>query len=209
MMQQIVYLKIPLRVIVKNQSITVKDIATIYCKDSLLKDKVDKIEVIHVEGNKKQQYAVSVMKIIELITEVDERLTVVNLGEEEFLIDYMPSNYVNKFLEYSKTLFVAFIIFFGAAFSIMTFDTDVSVSTVFNNVYHLVMGTSGKGQGIVELAYCLGLPIGIFVFFNHFSMRKVRKDPTPIQIEMRKYEKDIEGALLSNASREGKMIDVD
>lgn len=209
MIQEMVYIKIPLRVIVSHSNVILKDIATVYCSNENLLKRIRDLPLINIEPKKNSQYAFSIMKVIALITTIDTNLNVVNLGEEDFLVEYQPEKADNKIFEYSKTIFVSAIIFFGAAFSIMTFNTDVSVPDVFANVYNLIMGESGKGQGIIELSYCIGLPVGILVFFNHFSSKKVRRDPTPIQIEMRKYEKDVESAILSNADREGKTIDID
>ena len=100
------------------------------------------------------------------------------------------------------------IAFFGAAFTIMTFNEDVSVSDVFDKVYQMVMGTSKQGGTILEISYAAGLPIGILVFYNHFRRRKIKNDPTPIQVEMRTYEEQVNKALISTASREGNTIDV-
>jgi stage V sporulation protein AA len=209
MMQEVVYIKFPLRVIVNHEKVILKDIGTVYCVNEKLQQRVEELVLIDMVPQNNTQYAISIMRVIALIAGLDANLIVVNLGEEEFLVEYQVEKADHKALEYIKTTFIAAIIFFGAAFSIMTFNTDVSVPDVFANVYHLIMGESGKGQGVVEITYCLGLPVGILVFFNHFSKKKVTKDPTPIQIEMRKYEKDVENAMLSNASREGKTIDID
>ncbi|WP_310605180.1 stage V sporulation protein AA [Anaerosporobacter sp.] len=209
MMQKTVYIKIPLRVIVKSKQIMLKDIAVIYCADEELQRELECLILLTIEQEKNAQYAVSIMKIIVVITSAEPSVRVINLGEEDFLVEYKQKAEEKIALEYMKAAFVAAIMFFGAAFSIMTFNTDVSVQDVFDNVYTFLMDESGKGQGIIEISYAIGLPIGILVFFNHFSSRKVMKDPTPIQIEMRKYEKDVENAILSNASREGKTIDID
>ncbi len=71
------------------------------------------------------------------------------------------------------------------------------------------MGDSKAGGSILEIAYSIGLPIGMIVFFNHFSKLKVKKDPTPIQIEMRLYESDVNKTIIENSSREGETIDID
>ena len=42
-----------------------------------------------------------------------------------------------------------------------------------------------------------------------FRSMKVTHDPTPIQVEMRKYEQDVDDTFIENASREGKSMDVD
>ena len=44
--------------------------------------------------------------------------------------------------------------------------------------------------------------------FNHIGKKKITSDPTPIQVEMRKYEKDVDTAFIENAGRKGHEHDV-
>ena len=60
----------------------------------------------------------------------------------------------------------------------------------------------------MEFAYSIGLDVGIIGFLNHNGKRRLAKDPTPVEVEMRKYEKDVNTTLVETASREGKTIDV-
>ena len=46
------------------------------------------------------------------------------------------------------------------------------------------------------------------MFFNHIGGRRITKDPTPIEVEMRIYETDVNKALIETADRGGKVIDV-
>ena len=55
----------------------------------------------------------------------------------------------------------------------------------------------------IEICYSIGLSVGIMVFFNHFGKKKITMDPTPIQVELRKYEADMADTLIQNASRKG------
>ena len=70
------------------------------------------------------------------------------------------------------------------------------------------MGKEADGFTILEVAYSLGLAVGIILFFNHVGGRRITKDPTPIEVEMRVYETDVNKALIETADREGKSIDV-
>ncbi len=45
--------------------------------------------------------------------------------------------------------------------------------------------------------------MGILVFFNHIGKKKITSDPTPIQVEMRKYEQDVDMAFIENAEERG------
>lgn len=88
----------------------------------------------------------------------------------------------------------------------MTFNTDVSVGDVFSLFYKLVMGTKQTKGSIMEITYCVGIAIGILGFYNHFSARNEKDDPTPLHLEMRSYEQEMNNAIIKNASREGKEI---
>ena len=54
------------------------------------------------------------------------------------------------------------------------------------------------------MSYAIGLPLGILVFYNHINRRKIKDDPTPIQVEMCTYEEQVNKAMIKLASREGK-----
>ena len=88
----------------------------------------------------------------------------------------------------------------------MTFNTDVSVGEVFDNLYYLVMGTKKNTGSVLEIAYSVGILLGIFGFYNHFKGQKLHDDPTPIHIEMRNYEEEMNKAIIKDADREGKTI---
>ena len=56
--------------------------------------------------------------------------------------------------------------FFGAAFTIMAFNNDVSVGDVFSKFYRQVMGKESSGVTELEICYSIGLAIGITLFFQ-------------------------------------------
>ncbi|ROR27311.1 stage V sporulation protein AA [Mobilisporobacter senegalensis] len=209
MKNDIVYMKIPQNIEIQHQKVLLSDLAKLVGVDKRKVNNIGNIEVFNIKSKKDCKYIFSVMKIIEFINKSNPEIEIVNLGEKDFVVEYKIPTKTKVMFEYIKSFFVALIIFFGAAFTIMTFNTDVSVDKVFAIVYELVMGEAKKGGTILEISYSIGLPIGIIIFFNHFSRLKVRDDPTPIQIEMRLYEDDLNNALIQDASREGTTIDAD
>ena len=90
----------------------------------------------------------------------------------------------------------------------MAFNNDVAVGDIFSKLYYQVMGTPSDGVTEIEICYSIGLAIGITLFFNHVGKKKITPDPTPMQVEMRKYEKDIDTTFIENAERKGHSIDV-
>ena len=164
-----VYLKIEQSVLVREPSVTLKDIAKITSTNRPLVNKLKQIKVyvFHIPANqskKKTQVEVfSVLKIIELIGQEFPNVEVQNIGEKDFVLEYAPKDEV-KWLQYLKTAILCILIFFGSAFTIMTFDNDVGVGEVFADFYQQVMGTESNGFTVLEVCYSIGLFFGIMVF---------------------------------------------
>lgn len=201
------YIKADKTTIVTNQKIYLRDVIKLYSVDKKLVKKLNEEVVLVVPDKKKSKYSVSVLKIIEILQKNHPNVIVQNVGEKDFVIEYIPPGKKKKFLELIKTILVCLSVFFGAAFTIMTFNEDVSVGKVFDEFYRLVMGNPKSGGSILEISYSVGLPIGIIVFFNHFLRVKIDSDPTPLQVQLRLYEENMSKAIIENASREGKTID--
>lgn len=209
MTSKILYIKIDQNIEVFNTRVYMEDIAKLYSTDKKLVRELNHQLVKVIKTNQDVKYCFSIMKVIELIHKLHPEVEVVNLGETEFILSYNMPRKPQKIWEFVKIAFVAMVIFFGGALSIMTFNADASIQDIFDMMYRLVMGRTKDSWSVVEVGYSIGISIGIIVFFNHFSKIKITTDPTPIQIEMRKYENDINSALIQNASREGKIIDSD
>ena len=98
--------------------------------------------------------------------------------------------------------------FVGAAFAIMTFNNDGDVPKIFTDLYMQVMGREPGQVNVLNISYSIGLPLGIIVFFNHFSKVAFSSDPTPLEVQMRTYEDDVDTTLIKNAGRKESGVDV-
>lgn len=209
-MEEILYVKIEQNIPVQKRDLTYKDIAALYCTNKDIVQKLEQETFYTLPNDCQQKTMFTIGKVYEGIHKVYPNLRIENVGERDFIVDLEEPDKKEKSrtVEFIKTAFVSLIAFFGAAFTIMTFNEDVSVGDVFDKVYQMIMGTSKQGGSILEISYAAGLPVGILVFYNHFRRRKIKNDPTPIQVEMRTYEEQVNKALISTASREGHTIDV-
>ena len=161
------------------------------------------------EGKKKKRMEVfSMLNVIERIQTDYPDVEIVSIGEQDFVVQLLDAPMAPKWLETLKVVVMVVVIFLGAAFTIMAFNNDVSVGEVFNRFYQQVMGKEKPKVSEIEIFYCLGLAVGILVFFNHIGKKKITSDPTPIQVEMRKYEQDVDMAFIENAGRKGHEHDV-
>lgn len=204
------YIKAEQSVEVTNTKVLLEDVVKLYSVDKKMVNSLNREVVTTIKAKENTKYTISILKLIEIISKRYPEVTVINLGEQDIVLSYIIPGKQKKMLEYLKTAFVAVSIFFGAAFTIMTFNADANVSEVFQGIYTLILGHAQTSNGsILEIAYSIGLPIGIIIFFNHFSRNKIHNDPTPIQIQMRLYEGDFNKTLIQDSSREGKTIDAD
>lgn len=71
---------------------------------------------------------------------------------------------------------VAGITFIGAAFSIMAFNNDVSVTKMFSDFICFLPEKNRMDLPLIELTYCIGLIVGILIFFNHLGKKIYRSD---------------------------------
>ena len=108
-----------------------------------------------------------------------------------------------------KLVFLCILIFFGAAFTIMAFNNDISIVGVFDQLYQQFLGTKKPDLSVLEIGYSIGLGVGIIVFFNHFGNRKLTRDATLFQLELKKKKKEMDDTLIENSSRKGCSKDVD
>lgn len=214
MSQETLYLKIEKNTIVFDRHVTLQDVAKMECADPAIVRKLKQKRIycfqdaMDVKKQKNEMRVFSVLKIIELIHEEYPSLTVSNEGESDFIVEYIPNPDKPKWMSAAKTILLCIVIFFGSAFTIMAFNNDISVTDVFSKLYEQVMGQKSSGVTELEISYCIGLGVGILIFFNHAGKKKITPDPTPIQVEMRKYETDIDTTFIENAGRKGHSIDV-
>lgn len=208
-----IYIKIDQNVLVSNRNVTLGDIASITSTNEAMVRQLKQKKILSFQEAKNpkkiQRKIFSILRIIEIIHEEYPNAEIDNEGETDFVIEYVKDSSQNKTLVRFKTGILSVIIFFGAAFTIMSFNNDIAIDELFGQFYYQVMGQKSNGMTVLEVSYCIGVAVGILVFFNHFGKKKITPDPTPIQVQMRKYEQDVDFTYIQNSARGGSEIDVD
>ena len=193
---------------VKKQDVTLGDILTMECSDRAMLARIKPLKILKIQKQGKQRFVVSVLKIISCIHEKYPNVEVQNLGETDIIVTFEDQKTPGKLWHVLKAAFVAVVTFCGAAFSIMAFNNDIDVTKLFGQMYELVTGRETDGFTILEITYSAGLTIGILIFFNHFGRHRFTVDPTPMEVQMRLYENDIQTTLVEDAARKGEENDV-
>ncbi len=197
-MDNTIFLKCSGHVKVERDKAVVKDVAEVYCADGSLAEKAKSVKVTDLkkQGDRK---VVSVLYIMEQIEKEVPGVQVQSIGEIDIIVEWQKE----QKMEAVKIAVVCFIAFFGTAFTIMAFHNDIGIRSVFEEIYHITRGTAPEGVGVLEISYCLGLFLGITIFFNHIGKKKFTDDPTPVAVAMHNYEKDVNQAIVENAERWG------
>lgn len=202
-----VYIKPELSCLVSHKTITVADVCRVYAAEEKVAKQVRQVPLFQIsKSGEKNKISVSSLYVIRHIMDNVSGVTVINLGESDFLVEYLPPEPQKKWMDYLKAFFVGIIVFFGSAFTIMTFNEDASLPVIFARIYESVSGTC-EGNGWLEVSYSFGLPLGIILFFNHFASAKLSNDPTPLQIQMRQYEQQEDTTIIENSARKGERLE--
>lgn len=200
-MSDILYLQLDENMEVTHPHVYLQDIARLSCSSSKTLNRLRVMPVINLDPNKPGRYVMSVMDLIELIQKKEPDLEIIPLGQPDFIITYEKEAPQNQLWRWIKTGFVCLATFFGSAFSIMTFNNDVDLGKLFSQIYTQVTGNPSGGFTILEISYCIGLALGVLFFFNHFGQKKITSDPSPMQVQMRLYENDINTTIIEDINR--------
>ncbi|WP_455720390.1 stage V sporulation protein AA [Agathobacter sp.] len=182
----LIYIRAEKQKTVYRRQVCINDICNVYCKYSRYEGEIKGTIVNTIRGKKS---VIPVIDIIEKITEQIDNAQVISIGSPEVLVEY-DDNKKNKILEALKVAAVCILIFFGSAFTIMAFNNDISINDMFEHFYTQIMGKEKPQVSVLEIFYCIGLALGIVLFFNHIGKKKLSDDVTPIQVEMDKHNKD-------------------
>ena len=210
----VLYLMAKQNVALAKSDVELSDVASVYCEDETVKEKVESLKIYRFRHEGPPRVVVSVLKIIEQITKLCPGITVESIGETDIIIqkaslEHDKPEQKHSLWTYIKIAIVALICFFGSAFTIMAFHNDVGLSDVLSQIYELVTGVKSDGYTALEISYSIGLAIGIIVFYNHIGGKRLTSDPTPLEVEMRNYERDVNQAIVEMADRQKLEKDVD
>ena len=208
MIKKLVYIKADQNVKVSREKVYLQDVFKIITQDNTIKGKLNLLLIYDFSDKNTRRAVISILEVIQIIQGFDPTVEIVSLGENDIVLELVEAKKSNAFLIGIKVLFVSLICFFGTAFTLMAFHNDINIVGLLENIYNLFGIAYQGGVGPLELGYSIGLGVGIIVFYNHIGKRRITKDPTPLEVEMRIYENDVNKTLIENATREGLETDV-
>jgi len=184
--------------LVGKRQVTVGDIADVFAASGI-KASAERVKLFKcAEKDNNGLFLVSALDVVAAISAALPGHSIVNLGEKDTVVSIKaqpPKK--RRWLKWLKVSLVSLVLFVGASTAIMTFHTDSQLGTVFKKYYEIFYGREVEKPYIINIPYSIGLALGIVVFFNHFTGKRLTKEPTPIEVEMATYEKDVEDAVIA------------
>lgn len=142
----------------------------------------------HRDGN---LLLADMLTVIPLIRAAVPEAQVEPLGEGRTIVQLIGEKEGRK---PSKALFalVWLLLFFGSALTIMNFHADVSMQEVQVRIVEMLTGRKDEHPYVFQLAYSVGIGMGMVIFFNRLFKKKWNEEPTPLEVEMFLYQRSID-----------------
>ncbi len=146
---------------------------------------------------------IDVLKVIPLVKKLVPDADIEPIGEGRTIVQISESKGERK---PSPAMFalVWLLLFFGAALTIMNFHADVSMQEVQIRIVEMLTGRRDEHPYLFQLAYSIGIGFGMVIFFNHLFKKKWNEEPTPLEVEMFLYQKNIDQYVVHEEYRKMK-----
>lgn len=179
--------------------VSIKDVADVAAPPEV-KARVDAMKVLCIpEPDKKGKYIITIIELINIIWKQYPKADIQSVGDPDIVIEYHPTETKPKdAFEWFKVAGVFIIVFAGAMVAIMTYNTDTSLGKTFIILNRMFTGEEVDQPFLLTIPYSIGISAGVLLFFNHFGFKKITDDPTPMQVEMKKYEQDVEACEIES-----------
>lgn len=198
-----VYLKCERSSEVYRPKVYLEDVANVYCSDPAVAATCKALTIYRFTKKNETKAVLSVIHLIALIEKECPDVHVMSVGENDVVVEYMAQPPANSWKQRLKIGLVCAVCFCGTAFTIMAFHNDIEITGVFERICTIWRGQVDRAISVLEIAYSAGLAAGIVVFFGHIGKIKLTKDPSPIQVSMKTYEKDVDYTIIESAGRNG------
>ena len=132
-MSNTLYLQLDQNIEVTNPHVYLQDIAALSMADAKKLNRLRVMQVMVLDPAKPGRYVMSVSDLLKMIQKTEPSVDISPIGETDFIITYKISSVTSMIFRYIKIFFVCLVSFFGAAFSIMTFNNDVNLGNLLTS----------------------------------------------------------------------------
>ena len=206
-MENSIYIRLRHRLQVRpNERVIVGDVAQVIAPEELLQ-KIKRLRIYQIKKEDNNIVIIDVMLVIRKILEVFPQLDVQAIGPTQTIVEII---YRKKRVSIVLFILVWFLLFVGAALTIMNFHEDVSMQIVQQKIYTMITGEEVRKPLLFQIPYSFGLGLGMILFFNHVFKKRINEEPSPLEVEMFNYQQDLDRYVSLKENKESmKRIDDD
>lgn len=198
-----IYIQLKNRVTVpKGQSVLLRDVAYLITREEW-REPLYSLLLLEPRESDGNLILVDLLTVIPKIQELFPHADIQPIGEGRTIVQIEgPATAVKP----SIALFVLvwLLLFFGSALTIMNFHADVSMQEVQIRIVEMLTGRRDEHPYMFQVAYSLGIGLGMVIFFNHLFKKKWNEEPTPLEVEMFLYQKNIDQYVINEEYRKMK-----
>ena len=199
-MPEKIYLKFEQQKDVYKPKVTMGDVAGIYCQDKKMIEKIGHVVLTEFQPEVFGRKVFDAIYVVDEIQKKYPQMEVEFLGECDFAVEYKKEEKKGA-AHWIKVAAICFITMVGNGYGIIAYKNDVSTTDIFDRVYELLGASSYESTNVMEIAYAIGLFAGIVIFYDHFAGHKISKAPTPLEVEMDKYNKEVASSVIDRKGR--------
>ncbi|MBL4985778.1 stage V sporulation protein AA [Bacillus safensis] len=181
-----------------DQLIYLEDIAQI-TGDEFAVQKLSKMPVYHVSKKDRHIAVLDIMHVVKTIKKTCPDIDIQTVGGSEAIVEIDTGK---RQLSPVLFVFVWLLLFVGAALAIMNFHEDVSMRLVHIRLYEMITGKTVEHPYLLQIPYSFGLGFGMILFFNHVFKKRLNEEPSPLEVEMFKYQLDLDHYVALNENKE-------
>lgn len=188
-LKEIVYLRMKKSIeLSSKKEVLLKDIAYISTDSPKRKKRLENLPIYRITKKDKNIVVIDGFLIIDHIINQNKDVEMQLVGPEQTVIR------IPKSKKSPSVLIVAFVwllLFIGTAMTIMNFHYDVSMGEVQQKLSYLITGVANESPLWMQIPYSLGLGVGTLLFFNHWFKKRFNEEPSPLEVEIFKYQEDM------------------
>ena len=88
-------------------------------------------------------------------------------------------------------IILGIILFFGTGLAATYFNEDVGMDDVQQKLFYYICGEEANDD-LLTLMFCIGIALGVVIFFNPFMIGKKGGKPTPMELTYFEYTQQAE-----------------
>ncbi|SDJ66391.1 stage V sporulation protein AA [Sediminibacillus albus] len=188
-MEGIIYLRLKKKLLVKEHAtLKLKDIASLSSNGPEVRELGESL-IYQVSPSDENVAVIDVFTIIDKLNSCYPELEFQHIGQAQtILIIETGKKQASIFL----VSMIWLLLFVGSAMAIMNFHYDVSMQEVQQRLHFLMTGEELNYPLWLQIPYSFGLGVGMILFFNHLFKKRFNEEPSPLEVEIFKYQQDLD-----------------